>query len=84
LCLCIWDSVEDSYVALLDGTALLDIGVLGQNQNLSITNLRAMTKDDYIKAVIWDKPYDKQSSVSRGTAWMEAINEFMKQINKNG
>lgn len=77
-------STEEGYVSLLDGNRLFDKQVMAFNQNGEVISSKAMTKDDYISAVLWDMPYKKSDNIERGTAWMQGLNEFMKTINKNG
>lgn len=84
LFLCIDDQPSEPYVAILDGNYLLDVGVIGLNYAGDLSWLTALSKDDYVKSVLWDKPYTKTDNISRGTVWMTGLNEFLKIINKNG
>lgn len=75
---------EDSYVSILDGVQLADAGIVHwENRNGKNVWLqsRPIEIDDYNGAVMYDRPYNALSDVARGTAWMQALNEYFKTVN---
>lgn len=71
------------YVSVLDGGVLADRGVVDSSQSGEIIVAQTLTKDDYLKSVVWDTPYAVDNEIERGSAWMRGVNEFLKTINNS-